>query len=160
GGNWNLEYDVGNVTTHVAIDAAGQKAWNNVMAITVDNTVSSNTNATSLTLSKTINTGGNGILIVDVTWETPASVSSGTYGGTALTLLGTQANGGNGSVAMYYMKMPATGTANVVVTMSGSTKFTVGATNYFGVDQTTPTGTFTSNTGKNSGGSPVAPTVT
>src|SRR5450759_1405995 len=46
---------------------------------------------------------------------------------------------------MWNLKAPGTGTFNIVVTMGSfySANFVVGATNFFGVDQTTPYGSLT-----------------
>ena len=145
GGDWDLELRSGAIETPVALVAPVQ--WSHVLAITTGNTSSAmTTGASSLTFAHTIGSGSNGLLVVNVASQS-ASVSSVTYNGTALTFLGVAQNGTSARTEMWYLKAPAAGTANVVITMSASAEFTGGAANFFGVDQTTPTGAFTAATG-------------
>ena len=123
--------------------------------VIVGNSSSSLTTGASLTWSHTVGSGDNGYLIVSIAYKSKnTSVTSVTYGGTALTLLGgTTFSGGDDTRAeMWYLKIPATGTDNVVVNLSASSDFVAGATNYYNVDQTTPTGSVVGATG--SGGTP------
>ncbi len=140
-------------------DAGGVFAqrFNVVAGITTGNTsaaMSSSAGASSLTWSHTVASGSNGMLIVNVAVNSDVGVSSVSYGGTALTRLGTVTNPGGSLVTseIWYLAAPAVGTANVVVTLAGSDTLAAGATNFYGVDQTTPFGTFVSATG--SGGAP------
>ena len=92
------------------------------------------------------------------------SVSSVTYGGTALTRVGTVTapsnGGGDGSntyarptVTIYAMANPPSGSATVRVTLSGTKAFTVGVTTFSGVDVSTgltsALGTFASASARN-----------
>jgi hypothetical protein len=92
--------------------------------------------------------GSNRLLLVMVQWNQPSNsetVSSVTYGGTALTQVGSNViAGGSGldrCTALFRLIAPTTGTATVVVTMSTSLTFLASAVSFTGVDQTTPLGT-------------------
>ncbi len=113
----------------------------------------------SLTWSHTIAAGSNRLLIVRVAnINAGVSVSSVSYGGVALTELQTATSGGGPSnvrSSVWYRLAPAVGTANVVVSLSGSTRVQGYSTDLTGVSQTTPFGTVATATGTNN-----APTVT
>ena len=105
----------------------------------------------SLTWSHTIS-GSNRILIVGVSinnsaGQTVLNPGGVTYAGSPLTLIGVGSRA-NARVEMWYLVAPATGTNNVVVTLSaGATaRFVVGAVSFTNVDQTSPLGTFQSAT--------------
>ena len=124
--------------------------------ITIDTTSSGTTGnggAASLTFSHTVNNGADDILLVEVAGthgNAGDPVSSVTYGGQSLTYLGA-ANLPNDTFSdIWYLLAPSAGTANVVVTTAGSQHFVAGATDYFGVDQTTPLGTLATATGSSS----------
>ncbi len=106
-------------------------------------------------------TGTNRILLVGVSYRNRSSqtVSSVTYGGTALTSVGTAQNGTGARVYIYRLLNPPTGANTLQVNWSSSIdrSAVVGAVTLSGVNQTTPTGTFASSTG--SSGTP-AVTVT
>ena len=109
--------------------------------------------ASSLAFAHTVNSGSNAILIVDVAVKTGNAtdpVTSVTYGGQSLTLIGSAVTPNSMSADIWYLLNPAVGTANVVVTLNGSNHFVAGATDYFGVNQTTPLGTLATATGTNS----------
>jgi len=112
--------------------------------------------AASFTWSHTVGTGANRILIVGVSIRNSSSqtVTSVTYAGAPLTNIGVQANGDVVRIEMWRLVNPPSGTANVVVTLSGQAKAVCGATSWTGVHQTTPLGTFVSATGSTN-----APTV-
>ena len=77
------------------------------------------------------------------------SVSSVTYNSNSLTSVGSQTNSGNDiRTEMFQLVNPPSGTANVVVNLSGVTSGIVaGATTFANVDQNNPLGTFTSGSG-------------
>jgi hypothetical protein len=109
--------------------------------------------AASLTWSHTIGGGSDRFLIVGVSnQDSTGSIdaSSVTYGGVALTKIGTVRNAtGQVRVSLWYLKeatMPAAGAHDVVVTMSASTSIIAGASTWAGVHQTTPLGTLVTNT--------------
>ncbi len=68
-----------------------------------------------------------------------------TYGGTPLTRIGFRNGHGNANrVEIWSLAAPSPGTANVVVSLSGSVDVVGGAISFSGVNQTTPFGTFVS----------------
>ena len=124
------------------------------MSVAVDAASSSSTtnSVSSKTWSHTV-AGSNRLLLVMVQWNQPSNsetVSSVTYGGTALTQVGSNViAGGSGldrCTALFRLIAPATGTANIVVTMSTAVTFFASAVSFTGVDQTTPLGTQTAQT--------------
>ena len=125
-------------------------------AITVVN-ASSGVGTTTTTVSHTVSNGTGRILVVGVGIDDVGfTITGATYGGTALTLIGTKQSA-NSRMALYYLINPTVGTANVVITISaGVTDVAVGAVSLTEVDQTTPLGTFASAAGTNT----AAPSVT
>ncbi len=120
--------------------------------VAVATTTGQSNNASSLTFSHTVSTGFNRLLMVGISTGntnnngTSASiVSTVTYGGTPMTLVGSVNAGGHVRTFMYALVNPAVGTANIVITTSSSRPITAGATSFTGVNQTTPYGTFYSN---------------
>ena len=117
--------------------------------IAFDNVSTANggtTNVSSLTWSHTVGAANDRILIVGVALRNSSVTVTGiNYGGTALTLIGARSNGG-GQVRMEMWKLvgPATGTANVVVTLSAAKRIVGGAVSYSGVNPNTPNGAFVS----------------
>jgi uncharacterized repeat protein (TIGR01451 family) len=110
--------------------------------IAFDSSSSANTGtgtAASLTWSHAVGASGtNRILIVGVSIRNNSSqtVSSVSYGGAGLTLIGQTTNGTNARVEIWRLIAPATGTNNVVVTLSGAARFVGGASSFTGVSQT------------------------
>lgn len=104
--------------------------------------------ASSLTFSHTVTaTRGRRLVVVGVNWVGAETVSTVTYAGTALTRLGGAANTTTKS-DIWYLKAPATGANNVVVTLSAAqTEWAAGAVSVTGVDQTTPLGSIATATG-------------
>ena len=120
----------------------------------VVNTTSSGTTGmgggSSLSFAHTVNSGTHGILLVEVAGthgNAADPVSSVTYGGQSLTYVGAANLPNNTFADIWYLLAPPAGTANVVVTTAGSQHFMAGATDYFGVNQTTPLGTLYTATG-------------
>src|SRR5215203_7322483 len=105
------------------------------MSVAVD-TVSTSPNTNSVaskTWSHTVS-GSNRVLLVMVQWNQPSNtetVSSVTYGGVALTQVGSNViAGGSGlsrCTALFRLIAPAAGAANVVVTMSTALTFSAEA---------------------------------
>ncbi len=125
-------------------DAAAQ-------AITFDSASNTAGNAvSSLTWSHTVGAGNDRILIVGVSIRGNGTVTSVTYGAQTFTSAGTVANGGTNSAEIWTLVAPATGTANIVVTLSASKDFVAGASSFSNVDPTTPYGAFFSTTGNTS----------
>lgn len=103
----------------------------------------------SFTLPHTVGVGNDRILIVGVsTFTANKTVTAMTYAGQPMTRIGFL-DGGTGAndrrMELWRLVNPPMGTANVVVTMSSSSKTVVGAASFFGVDPTTPHGAFVSN---------------
>ncbi len=107
-------------------------------------------NGPTLSVSHTIGSGANRILVVGVASEREP-VLSATYAGQSLTKIGSQDDPANESRAeLWYLLNPPVGTANVVVTLSNNRETVIGATSWTGVNQTTPLGTLSTANG-NSG---------
>lgn len=108
-------------------------------------TISTNSgDASSFTYSHTVGAGcvpTNRLLIVAVELNDAGgtTVSSITYNGTPMTFVASRQHAsGKPRVEVYQLVAPPTGTHDVVVTLSGIDKVTIGAISYTGVDQTTP----------------------
>ena len=111
----------------------------------------------TLTFGHTTTTTANRVLLVGVSLNmtsVAATVTGVTYGGVALTSVGSHNDaGGTQRVEMWYLLAPASGTANVVVTVNlparGRVGVVAGATTFTDVDQTVPLGSFVSADGAN-----------
>ena len=100
-------------------------------------------NVTNLTWAHTVTAlGSNRILVVGVSIRGTNAVSTVTYAGTPLTLVGAQneTTNDNARVEIWQIVAPATGANNIVVDfgVGNNTRFVVGAVSLTGVDQTTP----------------------
>src|SRR5579862_6387289 len=95
--------------------------------------VSSGDSVSSATWSHTVAAGSNRLLVVGIKIHGAAhTVTSVTYGGTAMTYLGQETN--TGEVWVFRLLNPAIGTANIVATLNGNDKFVTGAITFNGVD--------------------------
>ena len=114
-------------------------------AIGVDST-SSGRFSGDASLSHTTGTGENRLMLVgiSVSAASPPSVSA-SYGGQALSLVGSHFEGGEG-IFIYSLINPPSGTHTVHIDYSSSPDWgsVVGVVTFTGVDQTTPLGGFTS----------------
>jgi hypothetical protein len=143
GGDFDLEFRSGAVEAQSVLNEPGTLGWQGLLAVTADTSSSAATdkNVAGLTWSHTVSaSGSDGFLLVSVgTVNGAESVTSVTYGGTALTRIGgvTEATG-KVSLELWYLKAPTAGTADVVVNLAGVTSVSAGATTFFGVDQSTP----------------------
>jgi len=92
----------------------------------------------SITYSHTVSAGDNRLLVVQAGFSSSsASVTGITYDGDALTkaIRGTDSSEGGISSELWYLVQPNEGTANVVVTISGTVgRAASGASSYTGVD--------------------------
>ncbi len=122
-------YAISSTTAPIAIDAS--------------NTVTGNT--MPITVAHTTGTGANRLMLVGISQKN-RTVTSVTYGATALTLVGENNLNSNARIALYRLINPPSGTANVVVNFSSAPDrgAVVNVTTYTGIDQTTPLGTFAS----------------
>ncbi len=111
---------------------------------------SANPGSTTFSVSHTTGTGANRLMLVGISQKNKL-VSSVTYGGTPLTLVGEEIDNGNARMHLYSLINPPSGTANVVVNLSANPDkgIIVGVTTFSGVDQATPLGNFA---GTQSGG--------
>lgn len=109
---------------------------------------------TTQTWAHTVPSGNNRVLVVGISLRTlTRTVTSLTYGGTALTKIGS--SNIRMGVELWRLVGPAVGTANIVATWSGSSDLVGWSGSFTNVDQTTPTGAiFVSN------GSSTTPSVT
>lgn len=152
GGDWDLEYRTGNIETAVVAGMDVQRDWYGLMAISVDATSTGTTVNSNVTISHTTS-GTNRVMLVAVSIGRPVSttVSSITYNGTALTLVGVEENAAIARVEIWRLIAPDIVTANVVITLSNSshTGVTAGVMTFTGVNQATPLGTFASAQGNN-----------
>ena len=118
-----------------------------VAAVTTNS--SSNPGSTSFSVSHTTGTGLNRLMLVGISQKN-RSVTSVTYGGTSLTLVGEVTSNGNAKIHLYRLLNPPSGTANVTVNLDANPDkgIVVGVTTFTGVHQTTPLGTFNGTQGK------------
>ncbi|WP_445372870.1 putative Ig domain-containing protein [Methylomonas sp. HW2-6] len=138
GGDWQLEYQTGAIESQVAVSATEQTDWTGLMAVTANGSISStnSTGTNSLTWSHGVATGTDRALFVQIALDDPnVSVNSVTYGGVALTQVGRSAV--NHAVEIWSLVNPTVGSANIVVSLSGTTGVAAGATTYNGVAQST-----------------------
>lgn len=94
----------------------------------------------TLTFDHTVGAGANGLLLVGVVIRSDSErVTSATFSGAALTLLGTDI-ATDVRTEVYYLKAPSPGTHPVVVNISATRMMAAGAMSFSGVDQTAPFG--------------------
>lgn len=145
---------IGGAAASASQTLSGKAAW--VIGAVIINPAAGNGNGT-LTFAHTT-AGTNRLMMVGVslnlTNNAAATVSSVTYNGVALTLVGSHNDAGNTRrMELWKLVAPPVGTFNVVVTIGGLTLtqsnmgVVAGATTFTGVDQNTPLGTFASNDG-------------
>jgi uncharacterized repeat protein (TIGR01451 family) len=103
---------------------------------------------TTFTYSHTVGVGMDRVLLVGVScYNSAKTVTACTYNGVALTRVGFQDGGGGSNdrrMEIWRLINPPVGTFNVSVTFSSSAKAVIGSASFFGVNQTTPNGTFVS----------------
>ncbi len=123
----------------------------------VDNVSSGSTAGSSLTISHATS-GSNRLMLVGVSINNDnlETVSSVTYAGLPLSLVGSvnhQGSGGDDArVEIWARVIPPTGTHDVVITFSADLRWygVAGVITFTGVDQTDPLGTFASTYGDSS----------
>ena len=121
--------------------------------VAVDASSSATASSSSLAWSHTVGSGASRFLVVGVSIRGNRTVTGITYGASPLTSVGTQQNhDGTVRMAIWSLVAPASGTATITVTLSGSAKVVGGAVSFTGVDPSTPLGTFAS-VGSTGGGS-------
>ena len=154
GGDWDLEYRQGVIEADVAVSAEAQSQWAHTLAVTEDLTSGGQSGGADITVTHT--TSGTGrLMLVGVTLNHNGSnsVQSVQWNNTDLTLFDTVENG-DARVEIWSMVAPETGTFDVDVVFNRTPDgATVAVTTFNGVDQSTPLGTFGSNTGNSGSGS-------
>ena len=124
GGDWELEFSTGAIESSRAIGTVAQQAWADVLAISVGSSSSGQSTTASVSFSHTVAAGQDGVLIVNIAYKSKnASVTSVTYDGSALTLLGNSTfSGGDSTRAeLWILKLPSAGTANTNASAGSST---------------------------------------
>lgn len=107
--------------------------------------------SSSFSFSYTSNSGSDRLLLAQ--FESTGTVSSVTFNGSSLTNVGT-----GGGMTMWSMVAPFAGTANVQVFLTLYSQTMYSASDWTGVDQTTPLGSQVSATGSSS--SPATASIT
>ena len=116
-----------------------------VVAVNTTTNSSANPNSTTFTVSNhTVSNGLNRMLLVGISQKNK-TVTSVTYAGQSMTLVGEWLTGTAARVHVYRLMDPPVGTGDVVVTLGANPDkgIIVGATTFTGVNQTTPLGTWT-----------------
>ena len=125
-------------------------ASNGPAGITYDNSIDGGNNAgstTSLTYSYTVGSGANRLLLVNLIGDPNADdITSVTYGGAALTLLGKVRSASNNWQYLYYLLNPTSGAHNVVVAAATAHSLISQAASWYNVRQTGQPDAFATNT--------------
>lgn len=135
------------------------------MAIALDNTSSGRNSTGNITVSHVVGSGSNRVLYVKTSAQDSnhanLPVTGITYGGVALTKVRHDEATGNNRTEIWRLIAPAVGTANIVVTFTGSIgEAACIGISLTGVDQTTPTDANNGATGNSSGPSVSITSVT
>lgn len=142
----NLALDrVDPVATADITTASSYRVYQSSPGVVID-AISTRTATTGpITQAHTTGIEGNRLMLVGISQKNRL-VTSVTYGGTPLTLVGENITNGNARISIYRLLNPASGTANVVVNFSANPDrgAIVSITTYSNVNQTTPLGTFAS----------------
>jgi hypothetical protein len=114
----------------------------------VDAVSAGDTRPATLTISHTTGSGADRLMLVGISFvnDELETVSSVTYNGVALTLVGSVASSDDARVEIWRLIAPPSGTYNVVITFSAplARAAEAGVMTFTGVHQTTPLGTFAS----------------
>ena len=148
----NLALDrVDPVATADNTTASSYKVYATSPGITVDAVSTKVANTGPITQAHTTGTESNRLMLVGISQKNKL-VTSVTYGGTPLTLVGENITNTSARISIYRLINPPSGTANVVVNFSANPDkgAVVSITTFNNVDQTTPLGTFASAQGNSS----------
>ncbi len=125
-------------------------ASNGAPGITYDNSADGGNNGgstASLTYPYTVGGGPNRLVVVNLIGDTSADdISSVTYAGTAMSLIGKVQASSNNWQYLYYLLNPGSGTANVVVTAGTSHFLASQAASWYNVQQSGQPDNSTTNT--------------
>ncbi|MCP4333622.1 MAG: DUF4347 domain-containing protein, partial [Gammaproteobacteria bacterium] len=151
GADWDLEYTAGQIETKLVFSQELYQNWGHLLNVAVDAT-STGTIAkgnSSDTISHTTS-GSERLMLVGISFgeDKDDVVSSVTYNGTNLILVGARDNSDTATarVEIWALVAPATGTHNVVVNTSGTDHegATIGVMTFTGANQSTAVGSFAS----------------
>jgi len=125
-------------------------ASNGTAGIAYDNSADGGNNGgstTSLTYPYTVGSGANRLLVVNLIGDTVADdISSVTYAGTSMTLIGKVLAASNNWEYLYYLLNPPSGSSNVVIT-AGSKHYLISqAASWYNVKQSAQPDASTTNT--------------
>jgi len=132
-----------------SIMASFTLASNGTAGITYDNSKDGGNNGgttSSLTYSFTVGTGANRLLLVNLVGDTADDISSVTYGGTPMTLIGKVQAPSNNWQYLYYLLNPSSGAHNIVVTAGSSHYLISEAASWYNVKQSAQPDAFITNT--------------
>mgnify|MGYP003669514198 CR=1 FL=1 len=152
GGDWQLEYEAGQIETLVFASSDLQEQWVGLMSVAIDATSTGTSTGGNFSITHTTS-GTDRLMLVGVSLNKGIgnAVTSVTYNGSNLTLEGTQSNG-DAVVYIWSLVNPSLGTHSVNITVNGTTDGnTAGVMTFTGVDQSTPLGAFASGAGASGG---------
>jgi hypothetical protein len=133
-----------------SITASFPLASNGTAGITFDNASDGGNNGgstTSLSYAYTVGSGANRLLIVNLLGGVSADdISSVTYAGSPMTLLGKVQAPSNGWQYIYYLLNPASGSNNVVITSASAHYLISQAASWYNVKQSAQPDALTTNT--------------
>ncbi|MCA9131577.1 MAG: DUF4347 domain-containing protein, partial [Planctomycetales bacterium] len=155
GGDWKLEYSTGAIEAQLAFSLDVQAEWGHLMNVSVDATTTGVAAESSAGETLTHTTAGTDrLMLVGISFgeDDDQYVSSVTYNGTALSLVGAQdhPDSNKSRIEIWALVAPDVGTHNLVVGFSDTDHHgaTIGVMTFNGVDQQTALGTFAASTGK------------
>ena len=166
GGDWELEFNSGEIETSLAFSLDVQQNWGHTLAIAADGSASTNqgTSTSTISVAHTVSAGSDRLLLVGISMVDQGGapgVSTGTpptWGATPLTRVGwldsTAAGDDFTRTEIWSFINPAAGPDNVSVTLNAASDgVVVGVMSFTGVDQSTPIGDQAFDTDDSSGGS-------
>jgi hypothetical protein len=132
-----------------SIMASFSLASNGTAGITYDNSADGGNNGgstTSLTYPYTVGTGSNRLLVVNLVGDVTDGVSSVTYAGTPMTLIGKVQSPDNNWQYLYYLLNPSSGSNNIVITAASAQYLISEAASWYNVKQSAQPDAFTTKT--------------
>ncbi len=149
GGDWDLEYQKGQLETSAVFSHDTQQDWEHLLDVTAVASTTGASHGEDILISHTTS-GSDRLMLVGVTLNHAGasdSVSSITYNSDSLNLIGIKKNG-DARVEIWALVAPDIGTYVVDVKFSSNSDgAAVGVTTFTGVDQATPLGAFASSSG-------------
>ncbi len=155
GADWDLEFTTGAIETDTAFSPVLENTWDHRLAVVEDSTSTGTSTGGNFSVSHTT-AGADRLMLVGVSMNLAVGsevVDSVTYNGDSLTLVGIEASN-DARIEVWSLVAPDVGTFNVdVVFNSPSDGNTAAVMTFTGVDQSTPLGTFASDSGNGTSGS-------